>query len=288
MAADFKSDILALHDYFTRLLNIWEGGSAPEEMERCLPRIEKIMKILSEYDEENNSFADLIAKRDEKDLKSMIRFVKRKSRRFKDTSNSVIIKICDSSFFSHDFGCKKELFYMKNQNEETFACLSEDIVRYLKIGHELKDEDGTKKLKRELCLSASRKHCYLYEDYCHVPLIGPSLMGKTQTAFTLSHLMNVIYLNFGPSAGQFRGISELFSIALEEDMKIKPDVEFCYCRFFDFKTAGLLYCLIWRRYKYSSNETYEEYLLFLMNIKSIIVSEMKSSRFRDDLESNTN
>ena len=36
--------------------------------------------------------------------------------------------------------------------------------------------------------------------------------------------MNVIYLNFGRRTNEFRGISELFLMALEEDMKIKTNM----------------------------------------------------------------
>ena len=290
MTEDLKSDILALHDYFTRLLNIWEGGSAPKEMERCLPKIKKIMKKLSEYDEEKNSFADLITKRDEADLKFMIIIIKSQSKSFTDTSNSAVVKICDSWILSYEFHYEKELFYMKNQNEKTFTCLSEDLVHYLKIGHALKDENSAKKLKKELSLFASREHCYLHDKFCHVPLIGPRLMGKTQTAFTLCHLMNVIYLNFGRRKNELRGISELFLMALEEDMKIKIEygLNASGCSPFGLRTVGLLYCLIWRRYKDSSNEALEQYLLFLMKVKSVFVPEMNYSQFRNGLCSNIN
>ena len=112
-------------------------------------------------------------------------------------------------------------------------------------------------------------------------------MGKTQTAFTLCHLMNVIYLNFGRRTNEFRGISELFLMALEEDMKLKNEYGLIALGCSSFKTVGLLYCLIWRRVTCISNETYEEYLLHIMNVKSTIVPEMSSLEFEFDLGSNT-
>ena len=291
MYADLKSDVSALHDYFTEILSNWDDYSTSMEIKKCFPKIKKIMEILSEYDEEKKSFADLITESDGKYLKYMIISVKFTTEIFTGTSQSVLLELCKSSFFANKFtSLPNNLFYMRNQNEETFTCLPEEIVRYLKIGHALKDENSTKKLKKELCLFASRENCYLSDDFCHVALIGPCLMGKTQTAFTLCHLMNVIYLNFGRRTNEFRGISELFLMALEEDMKINNEYGLIAlgCSSFGFKTVGLLYCLIWRRFTCISKETYEEYLLYMMNVKSAIVPEMNSSGFKCGLESNTN
>ena len=288
MAADLKSDISALHDYFTRILNIWDNDSTSMKIKMCFPKFKNIMKILSEYDEEKHSFADLITESDEKYLKSMISSINFITKRFTATSHCVLLELCNSYYFANKF--KTDLFYMRNRNKETFMCLPEEIVRYLKIGHALKDENSKKKLKKDLCLFASRKHCYLYDDLCRVPLIGPSLMGKTQTAFTLCHLMNVIYLNFGRRTNEFRGISELVLMALEEDMKIEIEygLNALVCSSFGYKTVGLLYDLIWRRCTSLSKETFEEYLLSMMKVKSAIIPEMNSSVFKYGLESNAN
>ena len=98
----------------------------------------------------------MITESDGKYLEYMIISFKFTTERFTGTSQSVLLELCKSSYFSNKFtSFPDNLFYMRNQNEETFTCLPVEIVRYLKIGHALKDENSTKTLKKELSLFAS-------------------------------------------------------------------------------------------------------------------------------------
>ena len=181
MYADLKSDVSALHDYFTEILNNWDDYSTSMEIKKFFPKIKKIMEILSEYDEEKNSFADLITESDGKYLKYMIISFKFTTERFTGTSQSVLLELCKSSFLlislhPYPIIC----FTWEIKTKRHFTCLPEEIVRYLKIGHALKDENSTKKVEKRnfVCLQVENIVIYL-TTFCHVALIGPSLMGKT-------------------------------------------------------------------------------------------------------------
>ena len=50
MYADLKSDVSALHNYFTEILNNWDNYSISMEIKKFFPKFKKIMEILSEYD----------------------------------------------------------------------------------------------------------------------------------------------------------------------------------------------------------------------------------------------
>ena len=67
----------------------------------------------------------------------------------------------------------------------------EALQNYVNIGNELKDDKIIKEIKEQL---KELKNVETGISY-YAAIIGPSLMGKTQTAFTLSHSMTVFYMN---------------------------------------------------------------------------------------------
>jgi hypothetical protein len=101
---------------------------------------------------------------------------------------------------------------LKNDYEEVI----ESLKKYLNIGYALRDELIINKLKFELPkLRADSDIAY------YAAIIGPSFMGKTQTAFTLSHCMTVLYINLPIGSRK------------EVQLKINQDI---YKAFFSFST----------------------------------------------------
>lgn len=75
---------------------------------------------------------------------------------------------------------------------EEITKLKAEIKSYVEKGRILKESPLSEQLKNELL---QLKFIDDLPSY-YAALVGPSLMGKTQTAFTLSHSMNVFYVNF--------------------------------------------------------------------------------------------
>ena len=111
---------------------------------------------------------------------------------------------------------------------------SVEISKYLEIGKLLCETDCITKIRNEIKSLEHNKE----DASSYAAIVGPSFTGKTQTAFTLSHLMDVFYVNlvsvkessedlqsFGPSLGgyqqiytEFKPISKLFNKVLEKDI----------------------------------------------------------------------
>ena len=68
--------------------------------------------------------------------------------------------------------------------------LPEEIIRYINVGKALRNSYEVQQLTNEL------KDLKIEDEPSfYVAIIGPSFMGKTQTAFTLSNSLNLIYVN---------------------------------------------------------------------------------------------
>ena len=130
----------------------------------------------------------------------------------------------------------------------------------------------------------------------YAAIIGPSYMGKTQSAFTLGHLMNVIYLNIsqtclGESAGfsqpiysLFKKLSDVFVIAFEQD-KLTSEYQ-KYMRtahaisgyVSPIKCLGLIYVLIRNRMLHPEY-TPMDWFFNLINFENIIAPSMTIQHF---------
>ena len=130
----------------------------------------------------------------------------------------------------------------------------------------------------------------------YAAIIGPSYMGKTQSAFTLGHLMNVIYLNIsqtclGESAGfsqpiysLFKKLSDVFVIAFEQD-KLTSEYQ-KYMRtahaisgyVSPIKCLGLIYVLIRNRMLHPEY-TPMDWFFNLINFENIIAPSMTIQQF---------
>lgn len=188
-------------------------------------------------------------------------------------------------------------------SDDTFNILDE----YLGVGGVLKDDQATKSFIGQI------KHLHTEADSIamYSAIIGPSFMGKTQTAFTLSCLINVIYINFLPTLRKnqikksqkiytlFYGVAELFKKVLQRDeFKLKKvnldktaeSIEFSKL---SFQTFGLIY-LILRTRKIREDEctkiaqpfSVKDWFIEIINIDLAIIPSMTAKKFFDKTEGN--
>lgn len=95
---------------------------------------------------------------------------------------------------------------------------STEIAKYVEIGKHLSENEQIKSIKADIEALGHHSHFPSY----YATIIGPSLMGKTQPVFTLSHLMDVFYINLGQS--EFNAISKIFIDALSEDREEQKSI----------------------------------------------------------------
>ena len=99
-----------------------------------------------------------------------------------------------------------------------------EISKYVEIGKILCETDCIKNIKKEI---DKLKHNET-KPSSYAAIVAPSFTGKTQTAFTLSHLMDVFYINIASAKksredfqdiySAFDKISTLFSYCVSKDM----------------------------------------------------------------------
>ena len=109
----------------------------------------------------------------------------------------------------------------------SYDVLPEELCRYINVGKELKESKEVAQIKKELQDLKIERSTSIY-----LAIIGPSYMGKTQTAFTLSNSVNLIYVNLvatkkfsGSDAIQriyspFRKIALIFYKCISKDIDI--------------------------------------------------------------------
>ena len=134
----------------------------------------------------------------------------------------------------------------------------------------------------------------------YASIVGPRFMGKTQTAFTLSHKINVIYVNLLAAASEendlsvqliyayFRQFSTLFFETIDKDMiawkefKLGPNLN----NFREgFYTLGLLYLLI-RSYAIKSEQSVEDRFLERINMQTASIPALNVCEFKERLNGN--
>jgi len=123
----------------------------------------------------------------------------------------------------------------------------------MKIGEILKDSEKALKLKQELATLRSQGDG---ETSYYSSIVGPSFLGKTQTAFIFSHHMTVFStfdtgnVELQPIYRETSEFSRLFLRTIQSDM-IKIEKNSCsnnahdlFHSILEFETLDLLYVLI--------------------------------------------
>ncbi len=189
-------------------------------------------------------------------------------------------------YYSNDFilEVKKRNAVLKKTvviscNLPSFDTLPVEVCQYISTGEKIKDAPEIQAIKNELLtleISAAIPSIY-------VAIVGPSFMGKTQTAFALSHSLNLLYVNltvlyseYEISAAQpiyspFAKISNIFSDCLRKDMKmIKSSFSAAVLSMEGpFLTLGLIYHLICL----DKPSSVEEWVLQYINISDLSVTK---------------
>jgi len=183
----------------------------------------------------------------------------------------------------------------------------EILYKYLDVGETLKNDEVTERLLEQI----TRLHTEADPISMYSAIIGPSFMGKTQTAFTLSScLINVIYVNFIPTLIDnsvrksqkiymlFKGIAELFKEVINEDelklkkAKLDKTAEEIKVSNISFQTLGLIYLLLRtrkiREAEYAQDQVFsvKDWLVEIVNIKSAIIPLMNIRQFLEKTEGN--
>ena len=176
-------------------------------------------------------------------------------------------------------------------NLPSFDTLPVEVCQYISTGEKIKNAPEIQAIKNELLtleISAAIPSIY-------VAIVGPSFMGKTQTAFALSHSLNLLYVNltvlyseYEISAAQpiyspFAKISNIFSDCLRKDMEmIKSSFSAAVLRIGGpFLTLGLIYHLICLE----KPSSVEEWVLQYINISYVSVTKLTVSQFNQQIKS---
>jgi hypothetical protein len=134
----------------------------------------------------------------------------------------------------------------------------------------------------------------------YASIVGPSFMGKTQTAFILSYHMTVFYVNLlstfnrgylgmYPIYKETSNFSLLFYTVIKADMKLleKERVEADANELLDsnlgLETLGLLFVLIYDQ-KLNPNLSVEERFIRWCNLSEVIVPKLTVSDFKEKLK----
>ena len=187
------------------------------------------------------------------------------------------------------------------------TALPEVVKRFIKIGEASKDHDMAVKMVEEIrCLkdiSVEGTDSWNPGRSYFASIVGPSFMGKTQTAFTLSHKINVIYVNLmatvleiddpnnQPIYEPFKQFSDLFREAITKD-STSLEAANLDTRGEDlthfregYYTLGLLYLLI-RSYSLKMDQSVENRFLERINMKKALIPAFNVSEFKERLDGN--
>ena len=189
------------------------------------------------------------------------------------------------------------------------TALPEVVKRFIKIGEASKDHDMAVKMVEEIrCLkdiSVEGTDSWNPGTSYYASIVGPSFMGKTQTAFTLSHKINVIYVNLTaivlkiddpnnqPIYEPFKQFSNLFLKAINQDLaslsaaNLEPHGENLTNFEEGFYTLGLLYLLI-RSYAIKSEQSVEDRFLERINMQTASIPALNVREFKARLNGNLN
>ena len=178
--------------------------------------------------------------------------------------------------------------------------LPEELCRYINVGKELKESKEVVQIKKELQDLKIEGSTSIY-----LAIIGPSYMGKTQTAFTLSNSMNLIYVNFVAlhvDVAQliycpFSSIAEIFYTCISKDIDIirleQGDNEFKSLSILRLNaplhSLGLIFTIFEFKNEMNQNsqKTVEDWFKFLINLNSIVFPKLTMKQFYERIREGT-
>ena len=152
--AALRLEVQGLVEYFDKLLIVISNKVNRKIITRCHSTLKKIIEYINDFYEQNFSFMEIFIK----ELKASKIFsqILKEIQKIQKTSSIERVLIHISKLRSN---LKTNVFLSKRShiidsgNTDSYTCLPKELSDYLKIGHELKDEDTTIKLKEELAFA---------------------------------------------------------------------------------------------------------------------------------------
>ena len=184
----------------------------------------------------------------------------------------------------------------QNNNKELD---SKEISDFVEIGYELSKHEMMTRIKNELGGLKFRSGEASASSFASI--VGPSLMGKTQSAFSLSHIMNVIYINLVSKGSNlleqeiykpFDTFSKLFAVAIVDDINSTEFLNNASRNAKDFenfrmplKTVGFLFTVFRMRIILSHYDV-NRWFQMITEIDSIVIPRLTIRQFFDATKSN--
>lgn len=273
-----------------------------ETLTECHQYLTTICKLIVANETEPSFGYELLGSEVDYIFNSLIKIIKEDLQN-KDMADFNVVNSLNDLFLKLNLVLKNGSFEFFENNKQLLIKTSlieeailpfEELDNYLEVGSVLKDDEETTLFLSEI----AKLHTDPGLISPYSAIVGPSFMGKTQVAFTLSHLIHVIYVNFLPvistRAGSvqpiyrlFERIAQIFQIVIEQDIRSHPSYSISNQEASDIisydwhsKTLGLL-CVLMKMRQLKRNLDIKEWFTDIANIKSIIVPSMTISEFRD-------
>jgi hypothetical protein len=301
----FLSEIRNLDSYLIKLLiKIENNSDRPSEylvdrISSCFKQVRRVIKICTMRDAMKSPLFGVFIEEFKNSSSEIIEDLKLKSGNY---ANEIDFPTFRGSIRSLSKTMEKNIFLANKTSLITCSILSSSfktMKSYIKIADVLKDSEKAAAIKKELAtLRSEGDGATSY----YASIVGPSFMGKTQTAFILSHHMTVFYVNLlsifnigdvgiYPIYEETSNFSLLFLRTIKADMKLlgKERVEAGaneLLRFnIGFETLGLLFVLIYDQ-KLNPNLSVEERFIRWCNLSEVIVPKLTVYDFKEKLKGN--
>lgn len=303
-----RRDLSKLSDLLTRHL---KNNPTDQEVVTCIEFLSVLLKIVIDVDSQKPPFfgVEIFLSDIEKLFDDPIRKLKSATNDFTteisqneydiivslSTELNALTYVC-KNYESGNASDNTKFLKSKSFKETDFSTL--ELDNYLKVGSALKDDEITQLLISEI----EKIHLDSYAVSPYLSIIGPSYMGKTQTAFTLSHKIDLIYVNLSTTLAidhprqtiyiYFKRLAKLFSKCIEKDIKHKKfsktlgNAEDIQDLEYPFRTLGLIYVLF-RMRKHKKYATIKDWYLDIINIDSMMIPCLEIGEFQSKFEGNS-
>jgi hypothetical protein len=297
----FLNEISQLQDYLNGIVsnNKYLSKSQSEILDDCDGNLQKIIKLCElQNDHDFPPFGTFLFEFNSLSKKIIDEF-KLKTENY---SNELSYKDLKKNIISLSKSMKKNIFLANETKLITCSILLssfESMKYYIKIGDILKYSEKAVAIKKELAtLRSGGDGVTSY----YASIVGPSFMGKTQTAFILSHHMTVFYVNLlstfkkgdvtlQPIYNETAEFSRLFLRTIKADMellereKIVSNAHDLLGSNIAFETLGLLFVLIYDQ-KLNPNLSVEERFVRWCTISEVLIPKLTVRVFKKKLRGN--
>jgi len=304
--SQFLNEIIGLRNYLIKMITKIEKHYIKiseliiDAILICLKQVRKVVGICNQPDAMNSPLFGVFIFDFNTLSQEIIDEIKLKSENYSNELDyENLLENLTYSMKKNIFLVNETTFIESNEGSSNLRNSFENTKSYMKIGEILKDSEKALKLKQELATLRSQGDG---ETSYYASIVGPSFLGKTQTAFILSHHMTVFYVNLlstfdtgnvemQPIYRETSEFSRLFLQTIQSDM-IKIEKNSCSSNAHDllhsrleFETLGLLYVLIHDQ-KLNPNLSVEERFLRCCKISQVTIPKLKVPDFNRKIRGN--